>query len=132
MDKAPPAVNYECAEGVQVKEHHTGERKMKELVLGSWDALMNNNRNPLRHLDLASQHFFMQALAWMWSMVFSLTFFSIFQFGVTWLAHMAVIAGICITVAVFREAEKQAREKLEPLPALSAASRCVWKLDSEA
>ncbi|MCB1842704.1 MAG: hypothetical protein KDI09_07060 [Halioglobus sp.] len=105
---------------------------MKELVLSSWDAVMDNRHNPLRHLDLASQHFLMQALGWMWSMVFSLTFLSIFQFGITWFAHMFVVAGICITVAVFKEAEKRTEAALEPVAELSRASQCVWKLDSEA
>ena len=59
---------------------------MKEHIVRSWDAVMDNRRNPHRHLDLASQHYFMQVLAWMWSMVFSLTFLSIFSFGLTWLA----------------------------------------------
>ena len=50
---------------------------MKDFMLENWDSLMNNQHNPLRHLDLASQHVVMQALGWMWSMVFSLMFLSI-------------------------------------------------------
>lgn len=105
---------------------------MKQAIIDSWDAVMDNRRNPLRHLDLASQHYLMQVLGWMWSMVFSLSFLSIFQFGYTWLAHLLVIAGICFTVAVFKEAEKQKAEVPCDRNGLSAASRCVWKLDSEA
>jgi len=86
---------------------------MKKFVLDSWDAVMDSRRNPLRNLDLASQHYVMQVLGWMWSMVFSLTFLSIFHFGITWAAHMFVIAGICITVSVFKEADK-ARSELAP------------------
>ena len=105
---------------------------MKQAIIESWDAVMDNRHNPLRHLDLASQHYFMQVLAWMWSMVFSLSFLSIFQFGYAWLGHVLVIAGICMTVAVFKEAEKQ-NVNADSLPLdLSGASRCVWKLDSEA
>ena len=93
---------------------------------------MDNSRNPLSHLDMASQHYFMQVLGWMWSMVFSLSFLSIFHFGYAWLGHVLVIAGICMTVAVFKEAEKQ-EFNAESLPLeLSGASRCVWKMDSEA
>ena len=104
---------------------------MKAFIVSCWDAVMDNHHNPLRHLDLAVQHYFMQVLGWMWSMVFSLTFLSIFQFGLTWLAHVLLIGGIAMTVALFREAEKQRRD--EALPAeLSSASKCVWKLDSEA
>ena len=89
---------------------------MKQFILNSWEAVMDNRRNPLRHLDLASQHYFMQVLGWMWSMVFSLSFLSIFQFGLTWLAHLLLIGGFTMTVAVFREAEKQKRETQVPQP----------------
>jgi hypothetical protein len=105
---------------------------MKETIVDSWNAVMDNQHNPLRHLDLASQHYFMQVLGWMWSMVFSLSFLSIFEFGLTWLAHLLVIGGIAFTVAVFREAEKQSADALLGKPPLSDSSRCVWKLDSEA
>jgi hypothetical protein len=104
---------------------------MKNFVLNSWNAVMDNRRNPLRHLDLASQHYFMQVLGWMWSMVFSLTFFSIFQFGITWAVHVMLFAGICMTVAVFREAEKQQLAALQA-EELSRGSRCVWNLREEA
>lgn len=104
---------------------------MRRTIIEHWDSLMDNRKNPLRHLDMATQHYFMQVLAWMWSMVFSLSFLSIFQFGLTWLVHLLLIGGIFMTIAVFREAErKQARQQVSV--ELSAASRCVWKLDSEA
>src|SRR5210317_1035223 len=105
---------------------------MKQAIVNTWDAVMDNQHNPLRHLDLASQHYFMQVLGWMWSMVFSLSFLSIFHFGFTWLAHLLVFAGVAMTVAVFREAEKQEAETVPVAPVLSGASSCVWKLDSEA
>lgn len=103
---------------------------MKSAIVSTWDSVMDSRHNPLRHLDLASQHYFMQVLGWMWSMVFSLTFLSIFEFGFTWLAHLLVIGGIAMTVALFREAEKQTRAA--DASCFSGASRCVWKLDSEA
>ncbi len=81
---------------------------MKKFIVDSWDAVMNSERNPLRHLDIASQHIVMQALAWMWSMIFSLMFFSIYQFGVTWMLHMLFIAGMALTVSVFKMAERKA------------------------
>lgn len=43
---------------------------MKEAIENTWKAVMDNRHNPLRHLDLASQHYLMQVLGWMWSMVF--------------------------------------------------------------
>ena len=105
---------------------------MQQFITSCWDAVMNNQRNPLRHLDLSSQHYFMQVLGWMWSMVFSLTFLSIFHFGLTWMAHVLLFGGIAMTVAVFRESERQAAIKAAVTMKLSTASRCVWKLDSEA
>lgn len=105
---------------------------MKEAIVGSWNAVMDSRHNPLRHLDLASQHYFMQVLAWMWSMIFSLSFLSIFEFGFTWLAHLLLIGGIAMTVALFREAEKQEEQANAATEVLSGASKCVWKLDSEA
>jgi hypothetical protein len=105
---------------------------MKHAVVEAWDAIMDNRRNPLRHLDLASQHYLMQVLGWMWSMVFSLAFLSIFQFGYVWLAHLLVIAGIITTVSVFREAERSRATVRAASRPLSAASRCVWQMDTEA
>lgn len=93
---------------------------------------MDNSRNPLRHLDLASQHYLMQVLAWMWSMIFCLAFLSIFSFAAVWLGHMLVLSGIALTVALFRESEKRLATIEESTNGLSASSRCVWKLDSEA
>ena len=68
---------------------------------------MSNEHNPLRHLDLASQHTVMQALGWMWSMLFSLMFLSILEFGVTWMLHLLLTAGAFLTISVFKQAEKQ-------------------------
>ena len=93
---------------------------------------MDSRHNPLRHLDLASQHYFMQVLGWMWSMVFSLAFLSIFHFGYVWIAHLLLFGGVAMTVAVFREAEKQREGPAAGPETLSRASACVWKLDSEA
>jgi hypothetical protein len=103
---------------------------MKRMLLDSWSLLMDSRRNPLRHLDVASQHYFMQVLGWMWSMVFCLTFLSIFQFGYVWLGHLLVIGGWAFTVAVFRRAEREASPAMQPY--LSRSAKCVWKLDSEA
>ena len=104
---------------------------MKRFVANSWNVVMDSRYNPLRHLDLASQHYIMQVLGWMWSMVFSLSFLSIFEFGLVWMVRLLLIDGACFTVAVFREAEKQS---LEPGRLLAGrnASHCVWMLDSEA
>ena len=105
---------------------------MKRVIVECWEAVMDNRHNPLRHMELETQHYFMQVLGWMWSMVFSLSFLSIFHFGFTWLAHVFIIAGIAMTVAVFRQAEQERAMERHPSQTLSGASRCVWELDSEA
>ena len=104
---------------------------MKQTIVHMWQTVMDSRYNPPRHLDLASQHYMMQVLGWMWSMIFSLSFLSIFHFGVVWLGHLLVIGGAAFTVAVFREAEKVQAAEVGRAP-LSAGGRSVWQLDSEA
>ena len=101
-------------------------------IVDCWTLVMDSRRNPLRHLDLAGQHYFTQVLAWMWSMVFSLSFLSIYNFGVVWVAHLLVFGGAAFTVAVFKESEKALEVDAVPAGQFSHSSRCVWRLDSEA
>ena len=104
---------------------------MKSFIVNSWKLVMDNRYNPLRHLDLASQHYLMQVLAWMWSMVFSLFFLSIFQFHILWLGHLLIIGGIFATVSVFNLAQSRSIPQV-PIPNLSHSSACVWQMDREA
>ena len=105
---------------------------MKTFIVECWQSVMDNRYNPLRELDLASQHYTMQVLGWMWSMLFSLAFLSIFHFAFVWMAHLLVIGGVCLTVAIFHEAEQQRLSRVEQIEHLSQASKCVWQLDREA
>ncbi len=109
---------------------------MGTYIANCWTSVMDSSHNPLRGLDIATQHYLMQILGWMWSMVFSLTFLSIYHFGLTWMAHLLVIGGFAMTASAFRAAEQAAAEEepqLAPVEAeFSQASRCVWKMDSEA
>ncbi|WP_372748223.1 hypothetical protein [Litorivivens sp.] len=116
---------------------------MRKFILESYELVMDSRKNPLHHLDLASQHQVMQALAWMWSMVFSLSFLSIFYFHYVWAAHLLILGGIFFTVGVFRHAAKQEHEQFtapaaavpshdDPHTNYSHASACTWRLDSEA
>jgi hypothetical protein len=127
-----PVVNRVSAGVVYMLSRHPEDTAMKQMIAESWSAVMDNQRNPLRHLDLASQHYFMQVLGWMWSMVFSLSFLSIFEFGWVWLSHLLVFGGMAFTVAVFKEAKKQSVDTQLERQSLSNSSSCVWKLDSEA
>lgn len=118
---------------------------MQRFIVDSYNMVMDARKNPLRHLDLASQHYVMQVLAWMWSMVFSLAFLSVFYFHYVWGAHVLIAGGICFTVGVFRRAEKKELQVQQAVRRdsgrdfrrdcrrdYSHASACTWKLDREA
>ena len=80
---------------------------MKEVVYNSWNSIMNHNANPLRHIpDLNTRHMVMQVLAWMWCIVFSMYFSSMWMFGITAIAHIIVLAAIAITVGTFEMAKR--------------------------
>ena len=65
-------------------------------------------------------------------MIFSLTFLSIYHFGITWMAHMLLIGGAAMTVALFREAERREPAVCPSRDEFGHGSACVWKLGSEA
>ncbi|WP_299351962.1 hypothetical protein [uncultured Shimia sp.] len=71
-----------------------------------WDAVMDETKNPFKTLSLPTAHMLMQLLAWMWSAVFSISVGSFLVFGVTAVGHVLVIAGIFITIMMFKTAEE--------------------------
>ena len=80
---------------------------MKEWVYDCWNSVMNLEHNPLRNIpDLHARHMIMQILAWIWCMVFSFYVGSYFVFGVSAIAHVALLGAIAITVGTFEEAKK--------------------------
>jgi len=103
---------------------------MKQQIVMNRNSVMDNRFNPLKYMDLASRHYLMQVLAWMWSMIFSISFLSIYVFGYVWLAHVLAIAGVFITITVFKRGESR-RERMAPVRHLSGASKCVWQMDRE-
>lgn len=104
---------------------------MKKHIVTISNLVTDNRLNPLKHVDLASRPYLMQLLAWLWSMIFSLSFLSIYVFGYVWASSMLLIAGILITITLFRRAETR-QQKMNPAPYLSRASKCVWQMDREA
>lgn len=104
---------------------------MNKQIAMTWRAVMDHRFNPLRHLDVRSGHYLMQVLSWMWSMIFSVSFLSIHYFGYVWVAHLLVIGGVFVTLAIFKRAENR-REQITPALYLSGASKCVWQMDREA
>ena len=69
---------------------------------------MNARHNPLRHIpDENVRHLIMQILAWMWCTAFSIYMGSMWIFGFTALAHLAILAAVAITVATFEVAKRK-------------------------
>jgi hypothetical protein len=105
---------------------------MKQLIVGLWSLDSASRYNLIRQLDLASQHYFVQVLGWVWSIVFSLSFLCTFHFGLAWIAPLLLFGGVAFTIAVFREGKKRRFATNAVTTSLSRSSRCVWQLDSEA
>ena len=79
---------------------------MRTFVYNSWNAVMNHEKNPLRHIPvLQVRHLVLQILAWMWCIAFSLYFGSFVVFGYTAVAHFVLILAVIITVITFKKAE---------------------------
>ena len=83
-----------------------GVYPVRTFVVNSWNIVMDHNKNPLRHIpDLNTRHMVMQVLAWMWCIVFSSYFGSMWMFGITAIAHVIVLAAIAVTVGTFAVAK---------------------------
>ena len=81
---------------------------MRTFIIECWNAVMDNQLNPLSKIpDLAVRHMIMQILAWMWCIIFSFYVGSWLVFGISAVAHLILIAGICITVATFKTAKRE-------------------------
>ena len=82
----------------------TRGRKLNLLKL--CNLLMDSRHNPLSQIpDTNVRHFVMQVLACMWCVVFSMWMGSIVVFGESETTHTILLAGILITVPVFKTAE---------------------------
>jgi len=79
---------------------------MRYIVYSNWNMIMDHRLNPLRNIpDLNTRHMIMQVLAWMWCIVFSMYFSSMWMFGITAIAHVIVLAAIAVTVGTFELAK---------------------------
>ena len=84
-----------------------GVYPVRTFIVNGWDAIMDHNMNPLRNIpDLNTRHMVMQVLAWMWCVVFSSYFGSMWMFGITAVAHIIVLAAIAVTVGTFTLAKR--------------------------
>ena len=69
---------------------------------------MNADINPLKKIPHTNtRHMVLQVLAWMWCIVFSSYFGSMWIFGATTVAHIFLIAAIAVTVATFETAKRR-------------------------
>ena len=83
------------------------ENEMQKSVVNMWDAVMNHEINPLKHIDdLQTRHVVMQFLAWMWCIIFSAALGSFLVFGISLIAHVLLVAGITITYSTFQVAKR--------------------------
>ena len=81
---------------------------VSKFVYDSWNSVMDHDRNPLKNIPhLNTRHMVMQVLAWMWCIVFSMYFGSMWVFGITAIAHIVILAAIIITVATFEVAKRK-------------------------
>ena len=86
--------------------YEKGVYPVRTFIVNGWNAVMDHNLNPLRNIpDLNTRHMVMQVLAWMWCIVFSSYFGSMWMFGITAIAHVIVLAAIAITVGTFAVAK---------------------------
>ena len=91
-------------------EFKKGIFSMKEWIYESWNGVMNADINPLSKIPHTNtRHMVMQVLAWMWCIVFSSYFGSMWIFGITTVAHIFVLAAIAVTVATFETAKRNPR-----------------------
>ena len=75
---------------------------MQRTIYDSWSVVMNHNKNPLKNIpDTQVRHMIMQVLAWMWCIVFSMYFSSMWMFGITTIAHTMLLGAIAFTVLTY-------------------------------
>ena len=84
------------------------EYEMRQFIYDSWNSVMNADKNPLKNIpDLNTRHMVLQVLAWMWCIMFSLYFGSMWVFGITAIAHVFILAAVVLTVATFETAKRR-------------------------
>jgi hypothetical protein len=81
---------------------------MKQLVVNAWNFIFNAEVSPLRNIpDVATRHYVLQALAFMWAVAFATAIGSYTAFAASVLGHTVLIAAAAITVATYTAAAKR-------------------------
>ena len=100
--------------------HQNDPKKFYELV-------MDSKLNPLSRIpDMNTRHMIMQLLAWMWCIVFSMSFSSMWIFGITAIAHIIILAAIAVTVATFEMAKSNPRFLMNKLYHTPSRARAIY------
>ena len=103
------------------------EYRMRKFVYDSWNSVMDADKNPLRHIpDLNTRHMVLQVLAWMWCIMFSLYFGSMWVFGITAIAHVFILAAVVLTVATFETAKHRPNFFVKFPPSTPSRSRNMY------
>jgi hypothetical protein len=85
-----------------------GVFSVREFIYDCWNGVMDANINPLKKIPHTNtRHMVLQVLAWMWCIVFSSYFGSMWIFGITTIAHIFLLAAIAVTVATFETAKRR-------------------------
>ena len=81
---------------------------MREFVVNGWKFIFDANFSPLRNIpDVATRHYVLQALAFMWAVAFAIAVGSYSILAVSILGHTVLIAAAAITVATYTAAAKK-------------------------
>ena len=78
------------------------------ILRDGWRGVMTIEHSPLRKLDPRVGHMVFSILGFMWSAIFGIVIVESYTaFGISAVAHIAIISGIAITTMVFNEADKR-------------------------
>jgi len=76
----------------------------------AWDYIFNHEVSPLRHIpDIATRHYVLQILGFMWAVCFSIAIGSYTFFAASVVGHSVLIAAVTLTVATWTAATKRPR-----------------------
>ena len=74
----------------------------------AFDLVFNHNVSPLRHIpNIATRHFVMQILGFMWAVSFSIAIGSYTFLAASVVGHAVLIATLAITITTFTVAAKK-------------------------
>ncbi len=72
----------------------------------AYKSLMTIEHSPLKNFDPMVAHMMFQILAFIWSAIFGIMLSSYIAFGISGVLHIVFIAGVVITLSVFKTAEQ--------------------------